>query len=151
MAWQTNPDISATTSSASTLNGWRSNAEFLYDRTPTVNPPFSALYLQAVESIDFDDTIWTIVNRHPYLHVSIIIYDTLDGSGLRVYKDDVDSSPTWSTTNLSDGGVLYTGVVDVSGYSPGDTYEMYVKADWTGTGDVIVNYMMEYDSATFYG
>jgi len=151
MAWQSNPNISSTTSSATTLNNWRSNAEFLHDRTPEINWPFAALYLQAVESIDWDDTTWTVIHRHNYLHVSVKLWGTLDPSGLRAYVDNVDSSPTWSTSAISGSGVWYKGVINVSSYDPGDDYDVYIKADFDGTGTILVDFLMEYDSGTFYG
>lgn len=148
--WVTNPTFAdGAVLSASDLNKLSSNGAFLYGRIQGVNVPFSSLRSENI-SLTAANNGWAIRHQHQYLHYRLtLVSGDIDGGGdLSIYYNsgtklvDVETSPTELGTPQT-----WTGYVDVSSWTIGEWYTIYVTTSDDG-GVFSVDYLLESDATS---
>ena len=150
MAWQTNPTFATDdVLSASDLNKLSDNADFLYARIQGINVPFSSVRVSDTD-LDATNNAWAIRHKHDYLHYKLeLISGSIAGSDLSIYYNagtklvDVETSPTELAI-----AQVWEDKVDVSGWTVGDWYTLYITADYDTAAVFQVHYLVESDETS---
>lgn len=152
-SWTSNPAITNTTSSATVLNNWRENCQYLYDLLPKNTTPFS----RQTQNSDMSTSngLWTLIHRHRYLHVSITITNNAEpvsvwyNATTELVVDAGSPAPAGTYTAVFD---LYDNPTTLpSAPSLGALYGIYPEVNFTGSGIASVNYVFEYPESTYNG